>query len=208
MQIDITKAQPKPEQWTPGQMQGLFQYGDNWFINDPHIVDYNDGAGPQIDVGTIYDATGVCIGHADPPGPRGVPGPSNDVVGPQGQVGLSKSILHVQELATIRGDGYEGKAYLFHCPACGNSHWYSVCTNGRGLSWTFNGNMEAPTFSPSLKMTGTQPITDEEHATIMAGGKITPRPHCCHLHMIDGKIHYCGDCTHAMAGKVVDMVEW
>jgi hypothetical protein len=29
--------------------------------------------------------------------------------------------------------------------------------------------------------------------------------HCCHSIITDGKIQFCGDCTHALAGKIVDL---
>lgn len=76
--------------------------------------------------------------------------------------------------------------YTFWCPGCAMYHWYPV------PRWTFNGNTEKPTFTPSLLNTWT------------FGEKNEPRR--CHLFVTDGRIVYCGDCTHALAGKTVDLM--
>lgn len=85
------------------------------------------------------------------------------------------------------------------CPACGCGH---CMIEGR---WTYNGDPDKPTFNPSLLVRGVVPITDEEADRIMAGENIEPKPLVCHSFIRDGKIQYLGDCTHAMAGKTVDM---
>lgn len=84
-----------------------------------------------------------------------------------------------------------GTYYWFFCPACKSGHAFLVGVEGKP-SWTFNGDMDAPTFEPSLRMTCT-----------LGGGK----PHCCHLLMRGGIIQFCGDCTHEMAGQSVPLVE-
>lgn len=79
-----------------------------------------------------------------------------------------------------------GEVYVFHCPGCGYGHAYYVGVEGMP-SWEFNGDLEKPTFHPSLLVNGHVP------------GKR------CHLFVTNGKIHYCGDCFHDLKGKVVDM---
>jgi len=74
--------------------------------------------------------------------------------------------------------------YWFHCPGCNGSHAYHV------PRWSFNGNMESPTFSPSL-------LCNPDH-----------NPTRCHLFITNGFIQYCGDCHHDLKGKTVPMVEW
>lgn len=55
-----------------------------------------------------------------------------------------------------------------------------------GPKWSFNGNNELPTFSPSIKVDwGTTP------------------PKMCHYFIQDGEIRFCSDSTHSLAGKVV-----
>lgn len=94
--------------------------------------------------------------------------------------------------------------YLFYCPACKCAH-HIMTGSGDGPRWEFDGNVECPTVSPSIRVRGTEPITDDEHRRIMGGEKITPRDVCCHFFIKAGGIEYCGDCTHGMSGQRVEM---
>jgi hypothetical protein len=75
------------------------------------------------------------------------------------------------------------KRALFYCPGCQTLHQYRIAGK-RGPVWEFNGDLQKPTFSPSLKME--------------RDGKT------CHLFLKDGKIEYCHDCSHSLAGQIVD----
>jgi hypothetical protein len=88
--------------------------------------------------------------------------------------------------------------HLFYCEGCRMLH-------GVNDTWTFNGDFEKPTFSPSILVRGTQPITDEEHDLIMAGKHVEPRQFVCHSFVTDGDIQYLNDCTHVLAGQTVDL---
>ena len=92
----------------------------------------------------------------------------------------------------------------FDCPACGFGHAIGV-GDGAGPRWGWNGSFEAPTLTPSVLLKGVQPITDEEHAILMAGGKVEPRPLVCHSFVTDGRIQFLGDCTHSLANQTVDL---
>lgn len=98
----------------------------------------------------------------------------------------------------------EGGRVMFFCPGCKTGHQVRV-DPAFGPVWGFNGNGDAPTFTPSVLCSGTEPITDEEHARIMGGEKVTPRPKICHSFVTDGRIQFLGDCTHALAGQTVDL---
>ena len=74
-------------------------------------------------------------------------------------------------------------AWLFRCPACKENHTFTVNKDGSG--WGFNGNIESPTFTPSLLY--------------------PDKAIRCHLFLTDGKIQYCGDCGHDFRGQTVDM---
>jgi hypothetical protein len=76
--------------------------------------------------------------------------------------------------------------YLFWCPGCKCTHPFEV------PRWTFDGNVEKPTFSPSLRVFYTHPQTKQQVTT-------------CHLFVKAGMIEYCGDSPHALAGKTVPM---
>lgn len=71
--------------------------------------------------------------------------------------------------------------FIFWCPACKCAH--SVPTP----RWGFNGNVQAPSFTPSVNITA------------------PPSDYHCHFFVTDGRIHYCDDCNHALKGQVVDM---
>jgi len=78
--------------------------------------------------------------------------------------------------------------YAFPCPGCGHYHVYwTERPASNGAIWTFNGNMESPTFRASLLQT----IPGENYR--------------CHLFVTDGKIQYQADCTHHLAGQVIEM---
>lgn len=103
--------------------------------------------------------------------------------------------------------GYPDRGVLmFDCPACRCCHSFNtIQADPPQPTWSWNGDMEKPTFSPSLLVTGTQPITDDEHRRIMAGEKITPRPLRCHSFVRNGNIEYCSDSLHEYAGKTVPL---
>lgn len=93
---------------------------------------------------------------------------------------------------------------IFFCPGC-NEHHGPIVDGSRG--WTWNGSLDSPTFSPSILVRGTVRITDEEHARIMAGEKVDPKPLVCHSFVTDGRIKFLSDCTHSLAGQTVDLPE-
>jgi hypothetical protein len=89
--------------------------------------------------------------------------------------------------------------YAFECPACGHLHAFKVWKDGNtptGPSWTFDGNMEKPTFTPSLRVFN--PMSLEN-------GVFTKT--ACHLNVTAGQIVFHSDCPHALAGKTVPMVD-
>lgn len=81
----------------------------------------------------------------------------------------------------IEPSGY----YVFHCPGCDMVH--SIDTR-----WSFNGDMEKPTISPSLLVR----YPTKEKMNI------------CHSFIKEGKIQYLRDSTHELAGKTVELPEF
>jgi len=84
------------------------------------------------------------------------------------------------------------EAWLFDCPGCGIGHApYTKNTPG-GPTWTFNGDVERPTFAPSLlvrwQRNGREPVV-------------------CHSFVRAGRIEFLGDCTHALAGQTIELAE-
>lgn len=79
----------------------------------------------------------------------------------------------------------------FWCPGCDGVHVVTLSRKDGSPMWTWDGNVDAPTFSPSILVTG--------------GGHDKSR---CHSFVRGGKIEFLGDCTHALAGKTVDIPDW
>ena len=87
--------------------------------------------------------------------------------------------------------------YSFLCPGCKMGHKFVVkWGHGKGNQpqpmWSFNGNMEKPTFSPSLLNTWTY------------GPQHTKK--VCHLFLREGILEFLNDCTHELAGKKVPLL--
>jgi hypothetical protein len=82
--------------------------------------------------------------------------------------------------------------WRYRCPGCQDMHLLS--------GWTFNGDLENPTFTPSVLAYPHEKLTDDDKTVIKA-----PR---CHHFVTAGRIHYLSDCTHALKGQTVDMSDW
>lgn len=74
--------------------------------------------------------------------------------------------------------------YMHYCDGCDSYHHIDVEIPNphTGAKWTFDGNVEAPTFSPSVNIVGV-----------------------CHYFIQQGNIIYCGDSKHELAGKTVPL---
>jgi hypothetical protein len=93
------------------------------------------------------------------------------------------------------------RGYAHWCPACGEMH--TIFDN-----WQFDGNLEVPTFTPSVKITGVQAVVDERGDWTgewikSADGRALPL--CCHYFLKAGQLEFCGDCTHALSGQTVPL---
>lgn len=93
----------------------------------------------------------------------------------------------------------------FECPGCGDSHVVYTENVPHRPNWGFNGSVDKPTFTPSILVRGTKPLTDAEIDRVCGGEKIDPIPRVCHSFVADGRIQFLGDCTHALAGQTVDL---
>lgn len=88
--------------------------------------------------------------------------------------------------------------HLAHwCPACRQLHDFAVDRPFRnGARWSFDGNADAPSFSPSMNIR----IGPYPQAWKKAG-----QIDVCHYFLRAGRIEYLGDCTHELAGQTVDL---
>lgn len=107
--------------------------------------------------------------------------------------------------AALATNGTEpGRRVHFWCPGCDVAHGVTVEAPN---SWTWNGDLEQPTFSPSVKVGGVQWEKD--------AGFYKPRHHVpagapivCHSFVVDGQIQFLGDCTHDLAGQTIPLPDW
>ena len=81
----------------------------------------------------------------------------------------------------------------FECPGCEIPHGIN-CGDGHGQLWSFNGDVNNPTFSPSVLVDFTYGAEKKREV--------------CHSFVRNGKIEFLSDCTHELAGKIVDIPEW
>jgi hypothetical protein len=81
------------------------------------------------------------------------------------------------------------ESYWFWCGGCGTHHTFRTKkpAGDAGPIWTFDGNEELPTFSPSL--------------LVRYGNR--PGDKRCHLFLKAGMVQYLGDCTHKLKGLTV-----
>ena len=80
------------------------------------------------------------------------------------------------------------KHVWYYCPGCKHNH------NVPAERWHWNGSMDSPTLSPSVR-----------HFIPAAEGRAEKT--ICHYHVREGRIEFCGDCEHALAGQTVELQE-
>jgi hypothetical protein len=87
------------------------------------------------------------------------------------------------------------QGYAFYCPGCEHAHiFYTAYADQKDKGkprWDFDGNLESPTFTPSLLN------TCEKHPD--------PKQRRCHLNLTAGKIYYHADSAHDLKGQTVDL---
>ena len=85
----------------------------------------------------------------------------------------------------VKNASKEFHGYMIFCPACECGHLFDS-------RWKFNGDLDKPTFTPSMLIhEGFWKDTGERHT------------HRCHSFVTNGKIKFLNDCTHAMKNKEV-----
>lgn len=86
----------------------------------------------------------------------------------------------------------KGGQLWHYCPACDDVHSVAIDEPYKTASrWHFDGNVEMPSLSPSVKVT--KPIGDDSEV--------------CHYFLKNGRFEYLLDCTHKLAGMRIPVVE-
>lgn len=89
------------------------------------------------------------------------------------------------------------------CPGCGCQHeLYTKMPLSNGAKWSFNGDFDKPTFSPSLLIRTGKYVNPDFDDEGIPGLSVR-----CHSFIRDGRIQFLSDCTHALAGKTVELPE-
>lgn len=91
------------------------------------------------------------------------------------------------------------RGYMFWCPGCDSEHL--VTTEGP-QAWTFDGNLDSPTFSPSV--------------LVRTGRAVDPTfvreegdpPEICHSFVRSGRLEFCADSQHHLSGRTVPLPPW
>lgn len=80
--------------------------------------------------------------------------------------------------------------YLFLCKGCGDQHIVYVRSKSPdGKLWGFDGDIENPTFHPSIL------LQTVHHGEI----------HICHFFISEGKVQYLKDCTHVLKESIQEL---
>lgn len=97
-------------------------------------------------------------------------------------------------LKSVVAENIRYEALMFVCPGCiefgySGIHMLAVNSIEKKPSWTWDGNAERPTLSPSI-------LTRYE----------TPeKKNVCHSFLRNGVFEFLNDCTHSLAGQKVPM---
>jgi hypothetical protein len=114
----------------------------------------------------------------------------------------------------LRGWDSGGQQGLtFFCPGCNRAHTIKTSPDG----WGWNGDVERPTFTPSVLVTGRDftPAGQAEYdawyeagCPPLNGKQFESAPSVCHSFVTDGQIQFLDDSTHALAGQTVPLADF
>lgn len=110
---------------------------------------------------------------------------------------MSEAGTKMRRVAALNGFG---GGYAHWCPACEEAHVYATDNPQRnGAKWTFDGNLDRPTFTPSMLIRiGPRP-------TVPEGRPDAGQVDVCHYFLTAGSIQYLADCTHALKGQTIPL---
>ncbi len=100
----------------------------------------------------------------------------------------------------------EGDRLMFWCPGCDCAHMVRV-GDGPSPRWSYNGNPDRPTFTPSILVSYPHWVPPAEDGK-PAPERQTLVTSVCHSFVTDGRIQFLSDCTHALAGQTVDIPDF
>jgi hypothetical protein len=100
-----------------------------------------------------------------------------------------------------------GGGVAFWCPGCDEAH------NVTPGIWAWDGNVERPTFSPSVLVRSGHYIDGKKPCWCTYNAEHPDDPavftcSVCHSFVRDGRIEFLSDCTHRLAGQTVPLPPW
>ena len=106
----------------------------------------------------------------------------------------------------------EHNGLSFYCLGCRTMH---MVNHGDG-GWEWNGDVNAPTFSPSIKVTSGHHMPNHNrkdncwciyNAEQIAKGEEPSKFKCtvCHFFIKHGVVEFLSDCTHPLAGQTMPL---
>jgi len=99
---------------------------------------------------------------------------------------MSEVIKHNARLWELRG--ITESRFMVWCPGCKCGHTIPT------PRWTFDGNLEKPTFAPSVRLYVTDPETKKDTTV-------------CHFNVTSGQLILHGDSGHQMKGQTLELQE-
>jgi hypothetical protein len=106
----------------------------------------------------------------------------------------------------------EGGKVSYWCPGCDLAHVLTVEPGGTGPCWDFNGDPDAPSFSPSVICRYEHfvpPVTSENLKDWKRKPWVqTKRVDICHAFVTEGHVQFLDDSTHKLAGKTVPLPDF
>ena len=109
--------------------------------------------------------------------------------------------------------GVADNRVAFWCPGCDQAHQVPH-GEGAGPRWGYNGNPDAPTFTPSILIRSGHFVPGHDGGACWCSTKDQDGEDwgfgcgVCHSFVTDGQIQFLGDCTHALAGQTVPIPPW
>jgi len=86
--------------------------------------------------------------------------------------------------------------HMHYCPGCDEMHVIPS-------TWSFNGNVDRPTFAPSVLIRGNRLVTEDGRWTgeWRRDAKGDPIPYVCHYFLENAVLIFCADSTHSLADR-------
>lgn len=96
-------------------------------------------------------------------------------------------------------------AYKIKCPAGHNHYINTNVPNQQNAQWAFNGNLDFPTFTPSINESTGYFVDPNIQGDEGDEEFIKQNSYRCHFIVTDGKIYFCPDCSHDLKGQTLDL---